>query len=85
MPLTRSVPSAKPDGSSGFEVQVAAHARGRVDHHVDAAVAQPLDDLAVERHLARAVAGARIPHVDVHDGGAGPRRLDAGLGDLLAA
>ena len=67
----------------GVEVEVATHARGRVDHDVDAAVPDPLDDLAVERHLAGAVAAARIPHVHVDDGGARPGRLDAGLGDLL--
>jgi hypothetical protein len=65
------------------EVEIAAHARGRVDHDVHAAVPDPFDDLAVERDLTGAVATARIPHVDVHDGGTRPGRLDAGLGDLL--
>ena len=65
------------------EVEVATHARRRVDHDVDAAVPDPPDDLAVERDLAGAAAAARIPHVDVHDGGARPGRRDAGLGDLL--
>src|SRR6185312_14927204 len=65
----------------GVEVQVAAHARGRVDHDVDAAVADPLDGLAVEGNLARSVAAARVPHVDVHNRGARASRLDARLGD----
>ena len=67
----------------GVQVQVTAHARSRVDHDVDAAVPQPLDHLAVERHLAGAVAGPRIPHVHVHDRSPGPGRRDAGLGDLF--
>ena len=60
------------------EVEVAAHARGRVDHDVDVAVADPLDHLAVERHVAGAGAGARVPHVHVHDGRARPGGGDAG-------
>ena len=65
------------------EHQVAAHAGGGVDDDVDVAGADPLDRLAVERDLARALPGLRVAHVDVHDRGAGPRRRDAGLGDLL--
>ncbi len=45
--------------------------------------ADPLHGLAVERHLARALARLGIAHVDVHDGRARTRRGDAGLGDLL--
>ena len=36
------------------EHQVAAHAGGQVQHHVDVGAAHPLDHLAVERHVARA-------------------------------
>ena len=50
------------------EHQVAAHARGGVDDDVDVGVPDPLDDLAVERDVARALAGLRVAHVDVHDG-----------------
>ena len=83
MPLTRSVPSAKPDGSSGSRnrsppipavvliTMSTSLARSR-SHH-----------LAVQRYVARPGAGARIPDVHVHDGRPGPGRLDAGLGDLL--
>ena len=59
------------------EHQVAAHAGGGVDDDVDVAGADPLHRLAVERDLARALAGLRVAHVDVHDRGARPRRGDA--------
>ena len=65
------------------EHQVAAHARGGVDDDVDVGGADPLHCLAVERHLAGALARLGIAHVDVHDGRARTRRRDAGLGDLL--
>ncbi|HRD62936.1 MAG TPA: hypothetical protein PL137_18695 [Nocardioides sp.] len=66
-----------------IEVEVAAHPRRRVDDDVDVRLADPLDHLAVVRHLTRALAGLGIAHVDVHDGRSGARRGDAGLGDLL--
>src|SRR6185437_13383469 len=65
------------------EVEVAAHARGRVDHDVDAAVADSAHHLPVELHLAGAAAAARVAHVHVHDGRPRAGGGDAGFGDLL--
>src|SRR6185437_14060381 len=65
------------------EVEVTAHARRRVDHDVDAAVADPADHLAVELHVAGALAAAGVAHVHVHDGRARAGGGDAGVGDLL--
>ena len=73
-------------GASGAaEHEVAAHARGEVEDDVDVGRAHPLDDLAVERRVARALAGLRVADVDVRDGGAGARGLDRGVGDLARA
>ena len=58
------------------EHQVAAHARSQVDHHVDVGVADALDRLGVELGRPRTAARLGIAHVDVHHGGAGPRRVD---------
>ena len=76
MPLTRSVPSAKPDGSSGSRYRsppmpavvliTMSTSLARIRSH----------DLAVQRHVPGAGAGARVPHVHVHDGRPGPGRLD---------
>ena len=63
--------------------EVAAHARGEVDHGVDVGAAQPLDHGAVERDVARAAARLRVAHVDVHDRGAGARRVERRVRDLL--
>ena len=65
------------------QVQVATHARGGVDHHVDVAGPQPPHDLPVQRHLSGPGAGARVPDVHVHDGRPGPGRLDRRRRDLL--
>ena len=72
----RQGPVRRPEG------EVAAHAGGEVQHDIDIGVAHPLDDLAVERGIARRLPGLRIPHMDMEDRRAGPRRLDPGLGDL---
>ena len=45
---------------------------GGVDDDVDVGGPDPLDDLAVERDVARALAGLGIADVDVDDRGAGP-------------
>ena len=56
------------------EHEVAAHARGEVEDDVDVGRADPLDDLAVERRVARRPAGLRVADVDVHDRRARARR-----------
>jgi hypothetical protein len=65
------------------EHEVAAHARRGVDDDVDVRRADPLDHLAVQRHVPRPLAAPGIAHVDVHDGGPCSCRRDARLGDLL--
>src|SRR5207237_3132532 len=62
--------------------KVAAHAGAEVDDDVDIAAPDPLDHLAVPVGMPAALAGLRIADVDVGDGGAGPGRLDDGVGDL---
>ena len=69
-------------GPAHADHQVAAHAGGEVDQHVDVALADPLDDLAVERDVAARRAGLGVADVAVHDRRAGARRLDRGVGDL---
>ena len=64
------------------EHEVAAHARGEVEDDVDVRRADPLDDLAVERGVARRPAGLRIPDVDVHDRRARARGVDGRRRDL---
>ncbi len=70
-------------GLAGAEDDVAAHAGREVEDDVGAGVAHALDDLAVERQRARALAGLGVADMDVGDGGAGAGGLDRGLGDLL--
>ena len=70
-------------GLARAEDDVSAHAGGEVQDHVGAGVADALHHLAVERQGARRAAGLGIADVDMGDGGAGVRSLDAGLGDLL--
>ena len=65
------------------EHEVAAHAGGQVEHDVDVGRAHALDDLAVQRRIARALAGLRVADVDVGDGGAGARGLDRRRRDVL--
>jgi hypothetical protein len=64
------------------EHQVATHARGQVQHHVHVRRTDALHDLAVERHVARALAGGWVAHVDVSDGGPGRSGLYRRVGDL---
>src|SRR5919107_271272 len=49
------------------EHEVAAHAGGQVEDNVDVRRADALDDLAVQRRVARAAAGLGIADVDVRD------------------
>ena len=63
--------------------EVAAHARGQVEHHVDVGGAHALDHLAVQPRVARPLAGRGIAYVNVRDRRAGASRLDRGVGDLL--
>ena len=70
-------------GVLAAEHEVAAHAGGQVDDDVDVRGADPLDDLAVVREVARAPAGLRVADVDVDDRCARARRLDRRVGDLL--
>jgi hypothetical protein len=65
------------------DVEIAAHAGGQVDDHVSAGGADAVDHLGIELHVARALAGLRIAHVHVADGGAGLGGFDGGIGDLL--
>ncbi len=65
------------------DFQVAAHAGGEVDDHVGVALADALDHLAVQRHVAARLAGLRIAHMAVGNGGAGLGCLDGGGGDFL--
>ena len=63
--------------------EVAAHARGQVEHHVDVGGTHALDHLAVQLGVTRPLAGRGIAYVDVRDRRAGASRLDRGVGDLL--
>ena len=58
------------------EHEVAAHPGGQVDHDVDVGRADPLDHLAVQLGVARALAGLGVAHVDVDDRRAGLGGLD---------
>ena len=59
--------------------EVTAHAGSGVDDDVDVAGPDPLDHLAVERHLPGALPGLRVTDADVHDGGAGTCRGDSAI------
>ncbi len=61
------------------EREIAAHAGGEVEHHVDAESADVLDDLGVEIGVARGLAGGGVADVDMGDGGAGLGGFDGGL------
>ena len=65
------------------EHEVAAHARGQVEHDVDVGRADPLDGGAVERRVAGAAPARGVANVEVGDRGARPRGLDRGVRDLL--
>jgi hypothetical protein len=77
------------DGGNGqrlldrAEREVAAHAGGEVDHDVDIAGPDTLDDLGVQARVARRLTRERVAHVDVGDRGAGAGGGDAVVGDLL--
>ena len=45
-------------------LEVAAHAGGEVDHHVGVAAADAVDDFAVELHIAAALAGLGVAHME---------------------
>ncbi|MCY1547832.1 hypothetical protein D9M68_839120 [compost metagenome] len=64
-------------------LQVAAHTGGEVDDDVGVALADALHQLAVQRHVAARLAGLRVAHMAVGDGGAGLGGLDGGGGDFL--
>ena len=82
--LTKSLPGAGVSLRPVLaDADVAAHAAGEVDDDVDLALADALDHLAVVLGLHAEGAGLGVAHVDVHDGRAGARRLDGGVGDLL--
>ena len=65
------------------DADVAAHAAGQIDDDVDLALADALDDFAVVARLHAEDPALRVAHVDMHDGGAGMRRVDRRLRDLL--
>ncbi len=54
----------------------------RLMHDVGSRIADALDDLAIERGIARGRAGFGIAHMDMRDRGARLRRLDRGGRDL---
>ena len=56
--------------------------RGQVDQHIGIARANQPDDLTVVLEGHARLAGGRIAHVNVTDGGTLPGGADAGLGDL---
>lgn len=64
------------------DFQIAAHARGQVQYHVDPGGADAVDDLAVQIDVAAAMTGFRVAYMAVDHGGAGPGRFDRGRGDL---
>ena len=63
--------------------EIAAHAGGQVEDHIGVAFADALDDLAVERHITRALAGFRVAYMAVRNGRARLGRLDGRVGDLF--
>ena len=64
------------------DLQVAAHAGGEVDDDLGVRLADALDHLAIEGHVATRLAGGRIAHMGVHHGGAGAGCFQGGGGDL---
>jgi hypothetical protein len=82
--LTKSVPGAgRVRQAVVADADVAAHAAGEIDDHVDLALADLLDDFTVVARGHAEGAGLRVAHVNVHDRGAGAGRRDGGIGDLL--
>ena len=62
--------------------QVAAHAGSEVDDDIDARPLDEVHDLLIERHVARALAGFGIAHMDMGNRCAGIGRFDRRIGDL---
>ena len=69
-------------GVRGIEDKVAAHAGGQVDDDVGVRRADRADRLAIERGIARGLAGRGIAHMQMHDRGARSVRLQGRVGDL---
>ena len=65
------------------EHHVAAHAGGKVEHHVDIGLADALGDFPVVFHLAARRAGFGIAHMAMDDGSPRLRRVDRRTGDLF--
>jgi hypothetical protein len=64
------------------EREIAAHACGKVQHHIDAGRLDVLDNLGVERDVARTLASFRVADVNMSDRSAGIGGGDALIGDL---
>ena len=62
-------------GMRGVEEEIPAHARGKIDDDVDARLPDVADGFAVERRVARGLAGVGIAHVQMDDRRAGARRF----------
>ena len=62
--------------------EASAGAGREVEDQILVAGADALDDLAIEVKLHRRAPGRGIAHMDMRDGGARLRRLQAGVGDL---
>ena len=75
---------ARPGGArvGGIEDEIAAHAGGEVDDDIDARIADMRDRLAVERRVARGLAGLGVAHMEMDDRRALARRLERRIGDL---
>ena len=58
-------------GALGPDKEISAHAGGQVDDDIDPAGTDALDDLLIERHVARTLAGLGITDMAVHDGRTG--------------
>jgi len=65
------------------DTDIAPHAQVRLTRTSTSLSADALDDLAIVARGHAELAGLRVAHVDVHDGGSGARRVDGGGGDLL--
>ena len=65
--------------------QVSAHAAGEIQDDCGFASLILVDDLAKQGRIAAAGAGLRIPHVQMHDGGAGGMGVERRGGDLRPA
>src|ERR1700722_19239164 len=62
---------------------ISTHAAGKIDYHVNFALADALDDLAVMAGLHAEIARFRLPNMNVNDGRAGLCRGNGGGRNLV--